>query len=150
MKPTGQHRAGHSTIRLGESMSLAWPAASTKKPECEHKWQGSKRGKRWRVGGDREGVDSLRAVDFNLFHFAAIQTLMQRSRRAACREVANNRLALPRCICHTLVLVTKGPHRVPAAMSHRLKATALEMEGTAKEQNSCMEKKEEDASEGRD
>lgn len=37
---------------------------------------------------DREHMDALRALAFNLFQFADIQTLME-GRRALCRE-ANN------------------------------------------------------------
>lgn len=73
----------HSTSRMGESTSPASPAAS-KKTEYEHKWHDSQRGKRWGVGRqrDRENMDALRAVFFNLFQFADIQTLMEGSRRA--------------------------------------------------------------------
>jgi len=53
-----------------------------------------------------EDVVALRAVAFNLFQFADIQTLVEGSRRALCREVTNNLLAFHSCLCHTLVLVT--------------------------------------------
>lgn len=65
-------------------MTLASPAAS-KETKYEHKCHDSQRGKRWRVGRqrDRGDVDALRAVAFNLFQFADIQTLMEVEKHCA-------------------------------------------------------------------
>lgn len=142
MEQAVQQRSGHRASRKAESMSLTPPAVS-KETEFEHKWHSSHTGERWGVG--RKGIESMwmpwEQWFLIFFQLAHSQTLIEGSRKAACREIANVCLVFHSCICHTPCLSHKHLTEPHWLMNHRLNATVLVMGRIVKKHN-CKDKKE--------